>query len=312
MKKYFFLLIIAAITISCEKFPASEVSFDVKTDSANYKVNDKVVFKFNGDANQISFYSGKVGNEYSYKDVKRIDSLKELNFSFQTHNTQTEAGVVVTVLISTDFNGVYDYENVTKATWTDVTSKYTFGPFGVFSGTSPAWTASTVQNILSFTKPGKPYYIAFKYYAPAYPTGTVPSRNWRTQLSVLNGVTTFGTTQALATFTGMGWKQVKKNPLAVTSSTVSSSIMLFAYPAAASVYNRLEYEEWGISKAFQADKIDLGLDFGVPIKQYVDPQLTEYSTTYTSPGVYKATFVASNTTKDNDSKVVREVVITVK
>jgi plastocyanin len=310
MKKILFVILMAYMASSCKKFAdAPALNFDVSLAKTTYKVGEKINFQISGgEAHQISFYSGKVGNAYAFRDSKRVDALKELYLSFETHNAPTANAAIPKVLISTDFNGVYDYENLSKATWVDLTSKFTFGAPAVFD---TGWTNSTTQEIFSFTEKGKPFYIAYKYIAPAVPTGTVPSANWRTRAHVLRGVTLYGTSMALANYTTMAWKQIKKNPLATTGSVVSSSIMLFGAPTSTSPYFRQEYEEWGISKKFQVDDIDLGVDYGTAIKQYVDAPLSNYSFTYDVAGTYTVTFVASNTTLDSDNKVLKELVITI-
>jgi len=310
MKKILFIILTASILTACKKFAdAPTLNFDVTVEKTTYKVGEKINFQIaGGDAHQISFYSGKVGNAYAYKDTKRVDALKELYFSFETHNAPTANAALPKVLISTDFNGVYDYENLSKATWVDMTSRFTFGAPAVFD---TGWTGSGTQEIASLTEKGKPFYIAYQYIAPAVPTGTVPSANWRTRAHVLRGVTLFGNSLSLANYTTMAWKQIKKNPLATTGSVVSSSIMLFGAPASTSPYYRLEYEEWGISKKFQVDDIDLGVDYSVAIKQYVDLPISNYTFSYDAAGTYTVTFVASNTTSKNDNKVVKEMVITI-
>ncbi|UKT66126.1 DUF5017 domain-containing protein [Pedobacter mucosus] len=310
MKKILFIILIASISISCKKFAdAPALMFDVTTAKTTYKVGEKIDFRIaGGDAFQISFYSGKVGNSYAYKDNKRVDALKELYLSFETHNAPTANAAIPKVMISNDFNGIYDYENLSKATWVDMTSRFTFGAPAVFD---TGWANSTTQEIFSLTEKGKPFYIAYKYVAPAVPTGTVPSANWRTRAHVLRGVTLFGNSMSLATYTTMAWKQIKKNPLATTGSVVSASIMLFGAPASTSPYYRQEYEEWGISKKFQVDDIDLGVDYGTSIKQYVDLPISNYSFSYDVAGTYTVTFVASNTTANSNNKALKEMVITV-
>jgi plastocyanin len=310
MKKILFIVLIATLMLSCKKFAdAPTLNFDVTVAKTTYKVGEQVNFQITGgDAHQISFYSGKVGNAYAFKDTKRVDALKELYFSFETHNSPTANASIPTVLISTDFNGIYDYENLSKATWVDMTSRFIFGAPAVFE---TGWTSSTTQEIMALTEKGKPFYIAYKYIAPAVPIGTVPSANWRTRAHVLRGVTLFGTSMSLANYTTMAWKQIKKNPLATTGSVVSSSIMLFGAPTSISPYYRLEYEEWGISKKFQVDDIDLGVDYGTAIKQYVDTPISSYVTTYTAAGTYKVTFVANNTTAENSNQVLKELQITI-
>src|SRR5690606_25505776 len=140
--------------------------------------------------------------------------LAKLNFIFQTHNTPTEV-VQYKVLVSSDFNGIYNYENVSKATWTDLSSRYTWAPPAAWQ---TGWLSSGSSDISDAITLGKPFYIAFKYLAPAVPTGTVPGRNWRTNTHVLTVETKFGYTSTLANYAGMAWKQVKMDSTVTSSS----------------------------------------------------------------------------------------------
>src|SRR5690606_13389800 len=97
---------------------------------------------------------------------------------------------------------------------------------------------------------------------PSMPEGSIPGRNWRARSHSLRVNTEYGYTVNLASFASMGWKLVKKDTLLTSSSTVTASILLLA----ATSGHRLEYEEWGISKMFEADEIDMGVDRSMPIK----------------------------------------------
>ncbi len=302
--RFIVLLFCAAILNACKKEQAEDITtFSVEPASVTVTAGEEARFSLTGDPSQISFYSGEVGNSYDFKDVSRVDKVKDLIFAFQVHNTPT-AAVQAQLMFSTDFNGVYDYENVSAATWHDLSSR--------FHWAAPApwqtnWEESGAVNIADMLESGKPFFIAYKYVAPPVPTGSIPGRNWRTRSHTLRINTEYGHTINLATYATMGWKLVKKDPSLTSSSTVAATILLLA----ATSGHRLEYEEWGISQSFQVDEIDMGVDRSVPIKGYADMPLTEFAHIYTEPGTYRATFVASNKTAYNDRETVKHVDITV-
>ncbi len=301
--KYLSALLLLVIVGACKKENAVDLSdFDVKTSSLTFKAGEEVTFKLTGDPSQLSFYSGEVGNSYDFKDQPRVDELDKLTFAFQTHNTLTDV-ITYKLMVSTDFNGTYDYQSVAAATWVDISSRFNFAAPAVWPN---GWEDSGAFDIADVVEKGKPFYIAYKYVAPEITSGTVPSRGWRTRAHTLDLVTKYGYESRLATYTTMGWKLVKKVDM-VASSVISSSIMLFGPP---STY-KSEYEEWGISKVFNLGEINLGVDRSLPIKGYSEVPLAEYKHIYQNPGTYTVTFVAGNKTAYNDKEVVKSVEVTI-
>ncbi|MBD1422812.1 DUF5017 domain-containing protein [Sphingobacterium chuzhouense] len=62
----------------------------------------------------------------------------------------------LSILVSTDFNGHYDMENIGKATWNDLTEEFHLA-------TDKKFVKSGEADLSSWTTPGKPIYIAFRY-----------------------------------------------------------------------------------------------------------------------------------------------------
>lgn len=63
------ILAVSAMLASCEKdLKLDPLSFDVTTISNTYNVGDTIHFVFSGNPDIISFYSGKPGNNYEFKD----------------------------------------------------------------------------------------------------------------------------------------------------------------------------------------------------------------------------------------------------
>jgi hypothetical protein len=316
MKKIIFLSIMTLVFSSCKKYEevSSLTNFDVKIPKSSYKIGEQVNFEIvGGDAQQITFYSGKVGNAYDYRNVKRIDQLNELYLAFDTHNTATANEGFPKVMISSDFDGNFNFANVKAATWKDMSSRFVFGAPAVWQ---TGWTSSgALNNLYDFVKDAKSFYIAYQYYVPDRTalTGTAPAAGWRTRNNVLTGTTKFGTTQTIASNAAASWNWtlVLKEPLMTSRTVVSGTTILLEPPASTSPYYKQEYEVWAVSKKFDVTEIDLGADKGVGLKQYIDPPVSQYSTSYTAAGTYKVVFVASNTTANDSKQVVKELTITV-
>jgi len=71
-------------------------------------------------------------------------------------------------------------------------------------------------------------------------------------------------------------------------------------------------EGWAVSlPIYRASKINLGSDHGTPVKALIDPPLALYSSTYETPGIYTATFVAVNASIYGEKEVIKQIHITV-
>lgn len=315
MKKILLLSIITLIATACkDNIDAPELNFNVTTEKTTYKVGETVKFDITGgEAYQIAFYSGKVGNAYDYKDKKRVDQLNELYLAFDTHNTATANEGFPLVKISTDFDGNYNYDNVKAANWDNMSGSFTWGAPAVWQ---TGWTSSApLKNIFDFVKDAKSFYIAYHYFVPGRTTvtGAVPQAGWRTRNNVLTGVSKFGNNQTIASnaAASWNWNLVLKNPLMTSRTVVSGTTILLEPPASTSTYYKQEYEVWAVSKKFDIAEVDLGADNSVSLKQYIDLPITQHTTTYTTPGAYNVVFIASNTTSYNDKKIIKELTITI-
>jgi len=305
--------------MSCQKFDYEKaLTFDVSVEKTTFKVGEPVVFTITGgDANQISFYSGELGNAYEYRDKNRVDEVKDVHFSFRTHNTPpgAENDVNHDLFISSDFNGNYDYASVSAATWTPLTDLYYWGERGTWQN---VWAHSGTQAITDFIdlESGKPFYLAYRVTSPGGFTGSV-SRNFRVQGHSLMVETLGQNYIVLANYAGMQWQLVHPfltpAEIAENSGTViTSSIFLFAYYGTASPYYREDYEMWGVSRKFEiGTDINLGADNSVALKQYTDFPMESHTHYYEQPGVYKVVFIATNATISDTKQVVKELEITI-
>lgn len=316
--KFFIGTAIVLAFISCQKFDdeGRALNFDVSVDKTTFTVGEPVVFTFTGgDANLISFYSGEFGNDYEYRNKSRNVEIARWFFSFRTHNTPVgdQNTVYPDLLISTDFDGNYNYESLSTANWEPISQYYYWGERGNWQN---VWGPSGPKDITEFIDSDRPFYLAYRVVSPAVPTGSV-SRNFRVNQHSLIAETKTGDYIQLADYSGMEWQVVHPflTPAQVfefTNTQITSSIFLFGYYGASAPYYRQELELWGVSRRFDlSTDIDMGSEGSIALKEYTDVALESHTHFYETPGVYRVVFIANNVTISSKQEVVKEFTITV-
>ncbi|WP_374164745.1 DUF5017 domain-containing protein [Arcticibacter sp. MXS-1] len=221
MKRFYYLSIAAILLLSssCRRDEVNVPDFDVRTDKQEYKVNELVEFVFKGTANSITFYSGESGQEYKYKDRLEFDnSVLKVNMVTQTlYGSQPNN---LRLMVSTDFNGVYDIPSVKAATWVNISDRLTFG--------GATDTPSGDAIVSDLYQAGKPIYFAFRYVGEAAPAGatTTTQRLWRVKQFNVTNTFPNGLSSIITDRASAGWKAVDfENPS--NSWTFSNSTMIF-------------------------------------------------------------------------------------
>src|SRR5690606_17778052 len=154
----------------------------------------------------------------------RIESIESLSLSFETHNQQAD-GATFSIMYSTDFDGTDNYENVSAATWIDITDRFTLASSASFP---LGWLNGGEEDIKDILSPGKPFYIGFKYFLPPYSGTAVPLRRWwRIQNFKLQAETSENNINVLATYSTAQWKLIKSTPLNASASQITGTIFLF-------------------------------------------------------------------------------------
>lgn len=331
--KYFIIAALLTTCVACKKsldvaVPGFEVNSTKNNGSAttSFSVADTVQFNFTGNPDEITFYSGEVGNRYDF--VNRISAMGTPNLQFSTiRATGTQANSLA-VLVSNDFKGVATNTiygvltrdtattnaNIAAATWTDITNRCTLS-----TGAATA-VSSGVVDMSDFLKQGKPVYIAFKYTAAA---GTIQNK-WTVSALSVNNVLADGTTYTIAnlngpttSFTnygnttyGPGWavsydlaKDANKYAWVYTDKT--SLVITGATTAAAATAGA---EAWAVMGPVDLARVTP--DMGVGIKA-ISAVLPSYPYNYMAAGTYNAVFVASNNTTGLTKTVVRQIPLTI-
>lgn len=290
MKKISLLIIIVSFLAACSKRDQVSVpnDFEVTPEKTSYKAGEQVRFNITGNPDNIVFWSGLPGRRYEYRNRTTEEGTKLfVNFnSFQQFFVFNN----MTVLVSNNFNGIYDPANVNAATWTDITSRC------VLSNGADQ-TPSGRIDLSSFNEGNKDVTLAFRYVT----TKTGAQNRWVIRTFNAEKQSVDGVITPLATLATAGWREVSMaNPAAVWSI---STVQLLCIGST----NVLD-DDWVFTKKF--NPLQATPDKGEAIKN-TTVALSSYTTTYTTPGTYKITFVASNASYENQERVVKEMTITI-
>ncbi len=294
------LLASALVMASCQKDQAPDPKLGVTTDKTEYKAGEPVTFRFSGDPDNIVFYSGEYGHNYADKDnYSRVGTLL-FDFTSWVRWGAPEIMQNIEVLVSTDFDGVYELENVEGADWLELD--------GAVLSSGEDRTPSGIQNINDIladngitVSPDDDIYIAFHYfdYQDEVRTG---QDQWILRSVNLDLVAPDGEKTNIATMANIGWTRIPDDGSVVN---VSSSQVLFN-DEDETIPSRSN--SWIISPAFSIGGIPA--DTGVAIKG-IDTDMSEYTYTYNEPGTYTAVFATSSIWYTGGSSSTAEVTVTV-
>src|SRR5690606_39241263 len=116
----------------CERIEtAREVDVEITIEDKNYTVDDPVVFKFTGDADVISFYSGEIGHDYAYREGRIFEKDFLVNFETQRQDGTLEQGDQFRLFVSRDFDEEITFDNVHNYDkWEEITDRFTWAKLG--------------------------------------------------------------------------------------------------------------------------------------------------------------------------------------
>ncbi len=311
MKKQFAFIgaIVMLVASSCKKdipgYINEDGSFDASLPVSNIAAGDTAYFNLFDNPDVISFYSGEVGHEYANKDRTVLEG-GSLIMKFESRVTVSTPDTLLDVMISNDFNGNYDSANVANANWKRMTNKFVFpdttATLGVFYPSGA--TSADFVNLTDSVTTGHPFYLAFKYNNVA-PTGILWSIN---KLAMYNTFASGGVANATVidsnqissgNFTSV---QFGDNiPRWTTSSTYLKCTNSTTAPTP-STY-------WYISRPLNPSAVNP--DLPISIKNISQNPLTSFNYKYSTPGTYKATFVAAYKRLNYEKTIVKEFTIVV-
>jgi hypothetical protein len=301
MKKIIYtVLMLAMIATSCSDIEVDTPSFEAKLDVLNYKVGDPVRFSFSGKADYVYFFSGELGKEYSKRSVYENDVNGNGEFSFNSNVSGGTSTIKnIRVLVSNDFNSIYDRENVQKATWIDITDK-------VVLGTTTTNVSSGIIDLTPYQAADKPLFIAYRYLGQD--TQNFSQRTWTIGAFSVKTKHADGEVYVNAASFSAGVFANVSFDENTTNWTLNSSTITHVGLAAGND----DDDDWAISKAIDL-KTAVGDATGVVTLRTLNTGFTptSYEYVYTTPGTYKATVAAVNATSEGSKEKVKEFVIVV-
>ncbi|WP_163400088.1 DUF5017 domain-containing protein [Flavobacterium fluviatile] len=288
------------LVASCSDIEVDTPSFEANLEVLNYKAGDTVTFSFKGSTDYAYFFSGELGKEYSKRAIFENDVNGNAEFSFNSNVTPGDAGVNnLRVLVSNNFNSLYDKTNVEKATWVDITDK-------VKLGTSTNNVVSGVVDLTPYQADDKPLFIAYRYLGQN--NTTLKQQAWTVGLFSFKTKHPDGEVYVnAASFYDAAFTSVDLNG-GQASWTVNSSTLTHVGLAAGSE----DDDDWAISKAINL-KSAVGDATGVVTLRTLNTGFTptSFSYVYEQPGTYKATIVAVNATSEGSREKIKEFLIEV-
>lgn len=290
--KFYSAILLSAFLLSgCSKVKVSTPDFSVSTEKSTVKVGDEVVFKFSGDPENITFYSGMEGFRYDSigRPVAQYGS-PSVDFTSATRVGQGS----IELKMTSDLREITP-ENVNSIPWDDLSGRATFASIA-------SATPSGKIDLSDLVFPNTPVRFAFKYTGFKNPDNPQPI--WTISAFNLNSTFLSGQTVPIQTLSSTTWSVLDvKNPI---NKWVVAATLRIDGGSKANVDN----EDWVISNSVDLMAQMEVYEFGVPVKNITN-KLTDYKYKYTKPGTYKVTFVASNTNVDEHREVVKNLTITV-
>lgn len=310
---YGMLLLFASLFGACDNNSIDDLDFSLSLDNpqGTYKVGEPVTFNLYGDPDYLLFFSGEFGKKYANRN-RTVADVEELSLTYNMElrwaTKRFREGF--RVLISDDFNGIMDEENINKATWSNMDGQL---QVPVIESDYAGYEHKTITNIqidLSNYK-NKSFYLAVEYNLPALndedkeKNYVHPDIYFYPKLNQTIDGKQVQKTSPKADF-GFNFVRIKSNDTSSDNPTVTA-----VDDEKVSINGRNGKNGthvWAISQAINPSKVSV--DEGTSLKTY-SATLPSYTHIYSEPGEYTATFVARNANAWNCTEQVREVKVTV-
>jgi hypothetical protein len=296
MKNLILLALFVCLFASCEKsLLVEEPNWDIQLSNARSKNGNTLVFKLgdtckytvSGNADNIITYPGTAG--FAYANINRTSATGEPSLQF-TSFAQFGLQTNTLKLLASNSLTALDSSSVVNASWTDITSRAVLS-----TGTDN--TASGKILLSDLYVAGKPLYIALKYNGV---TGST-QKTWTFKNFAINNLLPDGSTINVSNLADISWTVYGNVRTPASGSWIASATQIQVVGGAATAPTN---ESWAISKPLDLTKV--APDVSIPIKNLTSAPLKTYTFQYTAIGKYKATFIASNTTLNDNKQVMKE------
>ena len=308
---------------SCAHDISTQVSFNVSLSSDNtFVAGEPVTFNFDGDVDNIVFYSGEIGSEYQFKDRYSVpvDDVKAARLNLEYMPQYGTAGAME-VWISTDFPGLDGEDGeADRATIKGmVETMKGWKRLDYAEGKSAEWTEQSYL-LTDSLKAKKNFCLAFHWNPDRY-RETGGDRKYLAQRTYwikgnieldINHVNSLP-----LSLTELSFKTVMMNKQvdAYHHNAGNGSIILNSSSAdlifqGVGQKDSLNYaiDAWAISTPVDLNSV--ANDKGVVIKNQQN-YLKSYDYVWSEPGTYKVVFVGTNSNYKCSSGMVQELTVTI-
>lgn len=313
-----FIMGVAAFS-SCNTDSVGNVNFDVSVANCTNQIHEgrEVTFLFEGNPDYITFYSGEHGNSYANHDrtTVTLNSLTlEASFKQQYTDKEYYNKELINVYISEDFSGDYTVEGIKQGNWTKISGQEAGKLIVPAPSNSSAVTTESSYGLDQYLD--KSFYVAFEYNAPK--RNEIPQTDGNgkyvqaPRIDVLSLVLKKETADGQLlemnnTATDWGFQVVYENSEQKGSYLVNDESLLFQ-PQKNMEHNDDDIIVWMVTQKIQPNSVSP--DRGTAIKG-TDFALSSYTYTYSAPGEYTATFIATNANMWNSKQTIKEITFTV-
>lgn len=321
MKKILLALAAFYAVCACEHKIVTTTDFNVVLDSENtYVAGQPVVFRFDGDVDNIQFYSGEPGHEYQHKDRFSVDMTAvkgvELSLDIQARYGSADA---LDIYVTNQFEGLSGNDGeadraMVRSILQNEMDGWTKLEFE--EGKSGVWTYNQYDCLASLKEN---FAMAFHWNPKEYIKDGVYQVqrtywiNGKLQLEIDNvRQTSIDLSELL--FSTLVMNEQIEDPYhknagngSIILNNQETADLIFQGVAAA---DSLDYaiDAWAFSTPLALNQISN--DKGEVIKNQQN-YLTSYSHTWVEPGTYTVTFVGTNSNYLDASSEVIELQITI-
>ena len=314
MKKTIIITAALMAFCACEHDIERVTDFNVTLDAENtYIAGEPVRFNFEGEVDNVIFYSGETGSQYQYKDrytVPAEDVLAaNLDMDFQARYGVAGA---LEIWVSKSFEGLNGADGAADRAaiqamvdggmqgWTKLDYQ---------EGASTKWT----EQVFDLSEYVENFCIAFHWCPPQYDqTQRTYWINGKLSLDLAGTDPTVMDISELAFTTVMMNEQIE-DPYKKNAG--NGSIILNNPNTGALIFqgvggNALDYclDGWAISKPAPLNRV--ANDKATVIKN-MQNYMTTYEYTWTKPGTYNVTFVGTNESYVNATSQIKEMTVTI-
>ncbi|MGM9736431.1 MAG: DUF5017 domain-containing protein [Candidatus Cryptobacteroides sp.] len=313
MKKIYMICAVAALAAACTQDVVYEIDYAVSLDSGNtYTAGEPVRFNFEGNVDNIVFYSGEIGHQYKFKDRYEVpvESVLTADMSVEYQARYGEAGALE-VYVSGSFEGLDGSDGAADRA----------AVAAMVEGGMQGWTKLDYEEGASTKWTHQDYDLKDYMSSFAIAFHWCPPTHEKTQRTYwINGEITLdleGMTPSTIDFRALDFVTVMMNeeiedPYKKNSGNGSIVMNNNSYDIVMQGVgaNALPYalDGWVISQPVPLNKV--ANDEGTVIKN-LQNYLHSFEYTWMEPGTYTVTFVGTNSNYAGSSQKIYEKTVTI-